>query len=100
MNKLITKLQKSLAAFFTVVFALVFITTTHAADAPSAANIADGQKLFKANCAVCHSIGSNKVTGPGLEGVTGRVPQPYADWMLKWIKNNAALRKSGDAICK
>ncbi len=97
MNKLITKLQKSLAAFLAFVFALVFTTITYAADAPSAANIAEGGKLFHANCATCHSLGSNKVTGPGLQGVTDRVPAPYQDWMFKWIKNNAALRKSGDA---
>jgi mono/diheme cytochrome c family protein len=97
MNKLITKLPKSLVAFLVFIFALLFTTITHAADAPSAANIADGGKLFKANCAVCHSLGSNKITGPGLQGVTDRVPSPYQDWMLKWIKNNAALRKSGDA---
>ena len=97
MNKLITKLQKSLAAFLALVFALVFTTITYAADAPSAANIAEGGKLFHANCATCHSLGTNKITGPGLAGVTSRVPSPYQDWMLKWIKNNAALRKSGDA---
>lgn len=97
MNKLITKLQKSLAAFLVFIFTLLFTTITYAADAPSAANITEGGKLFKANCAVCHSLGTNKVTGPGLQGVTDRVPQPYQDWMLKWIKNNAAFRKTGDA---
>ena len=97
MNKLITKLHKSLAAFLAFVFALVLTTATYAADVPSAANIAEGGKLFHANCATCHSLGTNKVTGPGLQGVTDRVPAPYQDWMFKWIKNNAALRKSGDA---
>ena len=97
MNKLITKLQKSLAAFLVFVFTLVATTITYAADSPSAATIAEGGKLFHANCASCHAITDQKVTGPGLKGVTSRVPQPYQDWMLKWIKNNAALRKSGDA---
>jgi mono/diheme cytochrome c family protein len=55
----------------------------------------DGAKLFKQNCAVCHSLGTNKLTGPGLEGVLTRVPSE--DWMHKWIKNNQALIKSGDA---
>ena len=58
---------------------------------------ADGAKLFKQNCAVCHSLGSNKVTGPGLAGVATRVPQPADEWMHKWIKNNEKVRKSGDA---
>ncbi len=96
MNKLITKLPKSLAAFLAFVFTLAFTTVTYAADAPTAANIAEGGKLFKAKCATCHSLGTNKVTGPGLQGVTERVPSPYQDWMFKWIKNNATFRKSGD----
>ncbi len=95
MNKLITKLPKSLAAFLAFVFTLVFTTITYAGDAPSAGNIAEGQKIFKANCAACHSLGANKVVGPGLQGVIDRVPSQ--DWMLSWIKNNNALRKSGDA---
>lgn len=62
-----------------------------------ASNIEEGAKLFKENCAKCHYTNSNKLVGPGLEGVTVRVPSPYPDWMLKWIKNNSALRKSGNA---
>ncbi|HTA83288.1 MAG TPA: c-type cytochrome [Bacteroidia bacterium] len=62
-----------------------------------AANTSEGGRLFKANCAVCHSIGSNKVIGPGLEGISERAPIPYQVWLNKWIKNNVALRESGDA---
>lgn len=58
---------------------------------------ANGAKLFKQNCAVCHSLGSNKITGPGLAGVSARVPQPAEDWMHNWIKNSEKVRKSGDA---
>jgi mono/diheme cytochrome c family protein len=57
----------------------------------------DGAKIFKQNCAVCHRLDAQKSTGPGLAGVGSRVPAPAADWMLKWIKNNGAFRKSGDA---
>lgn len=62
------------------------------------ASAQDGEKLFKQNCAVCHSLGTNKITGPGLQGVTTRVPSE--DWMAKWIKNNKAVIKSGDAYAK
>src|ERR1700744_4109350 len=96
MKKLITKLQKSLAAFLALVFILLFTSITYAADVPSGATIAAGEKLFKANCGSCHSIDA-KVVGPALKGVTERVPAPAQDWMFKWIKNNVALRKSGDA---
>jgi mono/diheme cytochrome c family protein len=55
---------------------------------------ADGEKIFKQNCAVCHSLGTNKLTGPGLEGVMSRVPSEA--WLHDWIKNNKALIASGD----
>jgi cytochrome c2 len=55
---------------------------------------ADGEKIFKANCAVCHSLKTNVVTGPGLEGVMSRVPSEK--WLFDWIKNNKAMVASGD----
>jgi cytochrome c2 len=51
-----------------------------------------GEKVFKQNCAVCHSLGSNTITGPGLEGVFSRVPSK--DWMKSWIKNPSAMKKT------
>lgn len=58
----------------------------------------DGEKLFKQNCAVCHSTGKNKIVGPGLEGVTKRVPSE--EWMMKWIRNSAEVLAGGDAYGK
>ncbi len=91
MNTPLRKLLNTLLTSFTLILILSFQNLL------GAANIEDGSKLFKANCAVCHSLGTNKITGPGLEGVTERVPMPYQDWMLKWIKNNNAVRESGNA---
>ena len=58
----------------------------------------DAEKIFKQNCAVCHSLGKNKLVGPGLEGVGTRVPSEA--WMAKWIKNSQELVKGGDAYAK
>ncbi len=59
-------------------------------------NAQDGEKLFKQNCAVCHSAHTDQMsTGPGLKGVFDRVPK--GDWITKWIINNEKLIKSGDA---
>lgn len=56
----------------------------------------DGEKLFKQNCAVCHTSHTDqKLTGPGLAGVFDRAPK--GDWLKKWILNNQKLIKSGDA---
>ncbi|HEY4799093.1 MAG TPA: c-type cytochrome [Bacteroidia bacterium] len=56
----------------------------------------EGEKIFKQSCATCHRTDGTKLVGPGLKGVTSRVPQPAEEWMFKWIKNNVALQKSGD----
>lgn len=59
----------------------------------------DGGTVFKQNCAVCHSLGDNKITGPGLKGVMDRVPpSPTKEqWLHNWIKNNNKVISSGDA---
>ena len=60
----------------------------------------DGAKIFKQNCAVCHALTDQKLTGPGLAGVYDRV-QPGSmtkdAWLHAWVKNNEKLIKAGDA---
>lgn len=56
---------------------------------------ADGKTVFKQNCAVCHSLGDNKITGPGLKGIADRAPK--GNWLHDWIKNNNKVIASGDA---
>ncbi|HKC67617.1 MAG TPA: cytochrome c [Bacteroidia bacterium] len=59
--------------------------------------VSQGRTLFKQNCAVCHSITDIKITGPGLKGVTDRVPKPTDEWLTAYILNNEKVRLSGDA---
>jgi cytochrome c551/c552 len=54
----------------------------------------DGAKLFKANCAACHSPTEKTVVGPGLKGVNEKHDR---EWLGKWIKNSGDLIASGDA---
>lgn len=58
------------------------------------ASAADGKTVFKQNCAVCHALSDQKITGPGLKGVADRVPK--GDWLFNWVKNNEKLIKAGD----
>ncbi|UGU14304.1 c-type cytochrome [Sinomicrobium kalidii] len=51
-----------------------------------------GKQLFNSNCAACHKL-DQRMTGPALAGVTDKRDR---EWLHKWIKNNVALRKSGD----
>ncbi|MFZ4930571.1 c-type cytochrome [Chryseobacterium sp. Mn2064] len=58
----------------------------------------NGEKLFKANCTACHAL-DKQVVGPPLKGVVERVKTEGGvdkDWLHKWIKDNKALRASGD----
>ena len=52
-----------------------------------------GEKVFKQNCAACHKM-DKKVVGPALQNV---VADQGAEWVYAWVKNNQALRESGDA---
>ena len=55
-----------------------------------------GYKLFKQNCAVCHSLSDQKLTGPGLAGAYWRLPEPKAQWLKGYILNSDSMRKSGN----
>jgi len=81
--------QKSFLKLFSSLLLILFLSI-------NGAFAQDGAKIFKAKCAVCHSLGSNKITGPGLEGVFGRVPKPADEWMFKWIKDYKKVIASGD----
>ncbi|MGC4128244.1 MAG: c-type cytochrome [Bergeyella sp.] len=57
-----------------------------------------GQELFKANCTACHAL-DKQVVGPALGGVVDRLKTEQnldEAWLHKWIKDNKALRASGD----
>lgn len=43
---------------------------------------ADGEALFKANCASCHKPDKD-FTGPALKGWSSRIPDP--EWIYKWV---------------
>jgi cytochrome c551/c552 len=58
------------------------------------ADVAEGEKLFKANCTSCHAI-NEKVVGPALKDAHKRRKE---EWLLKWIKNSPEMVQSGDPI--
>jgi cytochrome c2 len=56
------------------------------------ADVAEGEKLFKANCTSCHDL-NEKVVGPALKDVDKRHSEA---WLIKWVKNSQAMIKAGD----
>ncbi|MFM9944566.1 MAG: cytochrome c oxidase subunit II transmembrane domain-containing protein [Bacteroidia bacterium] len=97
MNKIVSgKLKKLL--FITSAF-LLFSTVNAAAikesisgKAVDDATIAAGKTIFEGKCQSCHAI-DRKMVGPALKDVHKR---RKFEWLVKWIGNNEALRKSGD----
>ncbi len=65
----------------TVLFFLTIIS-------PELLLAADGQGLFKANCASCHKPDEHYV-GPMLKGARER--EPEKDWVYKWIANASSM---------
>ncbi len=68
-------------------FVLIFTTLSQVQAQP------DGAALFKGQCAQCHSLGDNKIIGPGLKNVHTRHDEA---WLLSWTKNSTAMIKAGD----
>ncbi|HLV23382.1 MAG TPA: c-type cytochrome [Moheibacter sp.] len=59
---------------------------------------AKGYELFQANCTACHQVDGTLI-GPEIRGVVDRVKEEGGvgrEWLHAWIKDNKALRESGD----
>ncbi|MFD3409269.1 cytochrome c3 family protein [Aquirufa sp. HETE-83D] len=70
-------------------FLFVIATTT----AMVAQDAAEGETLFKNNCAACHASTDEVLVGPGLKGISERRP---IEWIVKWVHNPQAVIASGD----
>lgn len=86
----VMQLRKVSTWVFSLLMLLVIQQDVFAADA------ANGEALFKANCARCHSANLQAAsTGPALYEVLERVPS--REWLYPWIINSAAVIATGDA---
>ena len=81
------KIQKLILSSLTFILLLSTQLSAQSGDAKR------GKGLFNANCAACHKL-DKRVIGPALEGVSERRSR---EWLQAWIKDNNALRASGDA---
>ena len=80
--------QLSVSKVFTIIFLFSFSLNISSQEI----DIAKGKSLFNANCASCHKL-NKKLIGPALRGVSAKYDK---EWLYSWIKNSAALIKSGD----
>ena len=71
-----------------------FGSSNPASAAPVPAQLAEeGQTLFQQQCASCHTIGSGKLVGPDLLGVTQRRDP---EWLRRWILAPDKMLAEGD----
>lgn len=73
-----SRYRKIVTKTITCLFFVLFISSNNSVLA------ADGEALFKANCANCHKPDAD-YTGPALQGWSTRIPSP--DWVYKWVAN-------------
>lgn len=80
-----------------VLFLLVFTGVSVASQAQvfEGGDAEKGEKLFKSNCAACHSITSDVVAAPGLGGIVDRWGSTD-EMMIQWIKNPKKALETGD----
>lgn len=76
-----------------VKFLFSFLILIAATSATFAQDAAEGETLFKNNCAACHATTDETLVGPGLKGISERRP---IDWIVKWVHNPQAVIASGD----
>jgi mono/diheme cytochrome c family protein len=80
---------------FNRIFASVFLAVLLSINIQALA--ADGEALFKANCASCHKPDKD-FTGPALKGARDR--EPSKTWVYEWVKNSANVIEKGDKYAK
>jgi hypothetical protein len=79
-----SRLRKMVNKLFVGLFLLVFLLVSNTSFA------ADGEALFKANCANCH-YPHKDFTGPALQGWKDRQPDGF---IYKWVANPSAMIES------
>jgi mono/diheme cytochrome c family protein len=75
--------------------ALVFGITYLAQAAPHQQTAAEGEAIFKQQCAACHTIGGGRLVGPDLEGVADRRD---VVWLKAFIATPDKVLAAGDPI--
>lgn len=52
----------------------------------------EGEKLFRARCAACHSM-DRRMVGPPMKGITDKREH---DWLVRFIRNSMEMVQAGD----
>jgi mono/diheme cytochrome c family protein len=72
---------------------LIALSGGLASAAPPLQSTADGQAIFQAQCAACHTIGGGVLVGPDLKGIA---QQRDPAWLARFIAQPSKLLAEGD----
>lgn len=79
-----------------MVFVLLAVAGLPPKDAiPASQTVGEGQTLFETQCRACHSLGADRVIGPGLEGISERRDRA---WLVAFITVPDRMIADGDPI--
>ncbi len=70
-------------------------TETVVAESSSSGDMTHGKQVYMQKCAACHTIGSGRMVGPDLKGVTVNREE---SWLIRWIMEPNKMLAEGDAI--
>lgn len=88
--------RNRLIALSMLTLAFLMTTTLLVHAAGNRQDAGNGEAIFNAMCAACHSIGGgNRPTGPDLNGTTTR---HELAWLTRWIKEPDKMLAEGDPI--
>src|SRR5438477_9336109 len=81
--------------FSSILLTALLFTSVFTAKSFAAADAVNGEKLFKQYCTQCHKAApfDTKLVGPPLKDIQKKQSE---EWLIKWIRNNSALRASND----
>lgn len=86
LSRQVTKCMNQLTRLFFRTIALFFFLTL--VSSSESLYAADGEAIFKANCASCHKP-LEAYVGPALKGARDR--EPSKDWVYKWVANTTVM---------
>ncbi len=85
--------SRSLPSLLSLVLLVSLPLPAAASSYPQASS--QGQSLFEGQCSACHSVGPDRLIGPGLEGIASHRDR---EWLVAFITDPDRMVAEGDSV--